>query len=982
MEMCILPECQMTGNPNTADMCEGCFKAHMDMEKEYGRGTRHQEDDGFVMVNNQREEDRIPRRVDSSERVQSDIINRREALLNKLGMEFQREEDRIPRRVDSSERVQSDIINRREAMLNKLGMEDRPDSQPRQSPPERRQDAPPQQMLPQQMQSQQMLSQQMRSAPVPSRVPVVTVKKDLCATPGCHVVRLKNTDLCRACKEDKKGSTERPRDTPVVRSEPQRQLHTPYQREEDRIPRRVDSSERVQSDIINRREAMLNKLGMEDRPDSQPRQSAPERRQDAPPQQMLPQQKQSQQMLSQQMRSAPVPFRVPVVTVKKDLCATPGCHVVRLKNTDLCRACKEDKKGSTKRPRDTPVVRSEPQRQPHTPFQREEDRIPRRVDSSERVQSDIINRREAMLNKLGMEDRPDSQPRQSAPERRQDAPPQQMLPQQKQSQQMLSQQMRSAPVPFRVPVVTVKKDLCATPGCHVVRLKNTDLCRACKEDKKGSTKRPRDTPVVRSEPQRQPHTPFQREEDRIPRRVDSSERVQSDIINRREAMLNKLGMEDRPDSQPRQSPPERRQDAPPQQMLPQQMQSQQMLSQQMRSAPVPSRVPVVTVKKDLCATPGCHVVRLKNTDLCRACKEDKKGSTERPRDTPVVRSEPQRQLHTPYQREEDRIPRRVDSSERVQSDIINRREAMLNKLGMEDRPDSQPRQSPPERRQDAPPQQMLPQQKQSQQMLSQQMRSAPVPSRVPVVTVKKDLCATPGCHVVRLKNTDLCRACKEDKKGSTERPRDTPVVRSEPQRQPHTPYQKPPRKCKIRKCEQSAAPDFKYCLECLEDIEPQYQMSSGSGLPMATPPVAAPELPYRPQNYGQQYQTRTAPNQTLSGPGGPVHRNRNLSNQSSASSGGRGEVNINSYSPLPKKMEDKALKSTNEHLDQQLRDLESQEIEKLREKNLCTICLDNDVEVLFLPCKHLITCADCATRIDTCPICRTEIDDKMHVYMP
>ncbi|PIK44270.1 apoptosis inhibitor 2 [Apostichopus japonicus] len=63
-------------------------------------------------------------------------------------------------------------------------------------------------------------------------------------------------------------------------------------------------------------------------------------------------------------------------------------------------------------------------------------------------------------------------------------------------------------------------------------------------------------------------------------------------------------------------------------------------------------------------------------------------------------------------------------------------------------------------------------------------------------------------------------------------------------------------------------------------------------------------------------------------------------------------------------------------------DLESQEIEKLREKNLCKICLDNDVEVLFFPCKHLVTCADCATRIDTCPICRTEIDDKVYVYMP
>ncbi|KAJ8027420.1 E3 ubiquitin-protein ligase XIAP [Holothuria leucospilota] len=62
--------------------------------------------------------------------------------------------------------------------------------------------------------------------------------------------------------------------------------------------------------------------------------------------------------------------------------------------------------------------------------------------------------------------------------------------------------------------------------------------------------------------------------------------------------------------------------------------------------------------------------------------------------------------------------------------------------------------------------------------------------------------------------------------------------------------------------------------------------------------------------------------------------------------------------------------------------MQSEELEKLREKNLCKICLDNDVEILFLPCKHLVTCSDCAERIDNCPICRELIDDRLYVYMP
>jgi hypothetical protein len=41
---------------------------------------------------------------------------------------------------------------------------------------------------------------------------------------------------------------------------------------------------------------------------------------------------------------------------------------------------------------------------------------------------------------------------------------------------------------------------------------------------------------------------------------------------------------------------------------------------------------------------------------------------------------------------------------------------------------------------------------------------------------------------------------------------------------------------------------------------------------------------------------------------------------------------------------------------------------------LCTICMDNLIEILFVPCGHLCCCSSCAKQIQNkkCPICRNE----------
>eukprot|EP00105_Crassostrea_gigas_P044871 XP_019929019.1 PREDICTED: baculoviral IAP repeat-containing protein 7-B [Crassostrea gigas] len=49
---------------------------------------------------------------------------------------------------------------------------------------------------------------------------------------------------------------------------------------------------------------------------------------------------------------------------------------------------------------------------------------------------------------------------------------------------------------------------------------------------------------------------------------------------------------------------------------------------------------------------------------------------------------------------------------------------------------------------------------------------------------------------------------------------------------------------------------------------------------------------------------------------------------------------------------------------------------------ICKICLDKHIEVLFMPCRHLISCHDCARRLQRrCPVCRNEIHNTIFVIL-
>ncbi|XP_013791179.1 baculoviral IAP repeat-containing protein 7-like, partial [Limulus polyphemus] len=57
-----------------------------------------------------------------------------------------------------------------------------------------------------------------------------------------------------------------------------------------------------------------------------------------------------------------------------------------------------------------------------------------------------------------------------------------------------------------------------------------------------------------------------------------------------------------------------------------------------------------------------------------------------------------------------------------------------------------------------------------------------------------------------------------------------------------------------------------------------------------------------------------------------------------------------------------------------------EENEKLKEQQLCKICMDRELGAVFLPCGHLLTCPQCAPALKICPLCRREITGIVRTF--
>ena len=46
------------------------------------------------------------------------------------------------------------------------------------------------------------------------------------------------------------------------------------------------------------------------------------------------------------------------------------------------------------------------------------------------------------------------------------------------------------------------------------------------------------------------------------------------------------------------------------------------------------------------------------------------------------------------------------------------------------------------------------------------------------------------------------------------------------------------------------------------------------------------------------------------------------------------------------------------------------DIEMLQKGDKCTVCIDNTIDILYLPCEHLVCCSQCTNKLNACPLCR------------
>ena len=53
---------------------------------------------------------------------------------------------------------------------------------------------------------------------------------------------------------------------------------------------------------------------------------------------------------------------------------------------------------------------------------------------------------------------------------------------------------------------------------------------------------------------------------------------------------------------------------------------------------------------------------------------------------------------------------------------------------------------------------------------------------------------------------------------------------------------------------------------------------------------------------------------------------------------------------------------------------------KQEERGMCKICFDNKANVIFVPCGHFMSCVECGSKCDTCPICRVQINLAQEVF--
>lgn len=52
----------------------------------------------------------------------------------------------------------------------------------------------------------------------------------------------------------------------------------------------------------------------------------------------------------------------------------------------------------------------------------------------------------------------------------------------------------------------------------------------------------------------------------------------------------------------------------------------------------------------------------------------------------------------------------------------------------------------------------------------------------------------------------------------------------------------------------------------------------------------------------------------------------------------------------------------------------------LLSKNECSICMENQRQIIFHPCNHFVSCEKCSIKFNSCPFCKQVIISKNKIF--
>jgi hypothetical protein len=50
------------------------------------------------------------------------------------------------------------------------------------------------------------------------------------------------------------------------------------------------------------------------------------------------------------------------------------------------------------------------------------------------------------------------------------------------------------------------------------------------------------------------------------------------------------------------------------------------------------------------------------------------------------------------------------------------------------------------------------------------------------------------------------------------------------------------------------------------------------------------------------------------------------------------------------------------------------------DRDICKICIENEIDCVYIECGHLMSCLKCSESLETCPFCRQTILKILKIY--